>query len=260
MFKFKKFCVWMVFLALILNFFIPLEVQAVTRSEAENFYDEFSEAIRYSNISKIESYFNKYSEDEIIKNFRIANIKYPKTSSYFFIARGCQEIGELENAYKYYSKAINAINSIKKADSKTKGIIYKFRAVCNFTIIKNINRYDEKKLNEVFDDFESSLKNNSKDYDTFYALGKVYYDLEKYEEALSYLNMAKYLCEDYETKNEIQEQIVYVQEDLNKNKPGILSWLKEHSGDLLNLGAALATLAATVMSGGGGGEQYQEGY
>lgn len=262
MFRLKNFCVCFICLVLVINLLIPLEVQAVTKNEAIDFFNEFSSATNESNISKIKNYFNKYSEDGFIENFRIANIQYPKTSAYFFIARGCQEIGELENAYEYYSKAINSINSVKNADGETRGIIYKWRALCNFDIIKNSNRFDEKRLEKMFDDFETSLRNNAKDEDTFHVLGIIYYDLGEYETALQCLYKAKSLCKDYETAKEIQKLIVSVQKDIDRNKPGMIDWAKDHVGDIAQLGAVVLGLAKIGLAifGGGGAEQYQEGY
>ncbi len=258
MFKLKKFCVCFICLVLVINLLIPLEVQAVTKNEAIDFFNDFSSATNESNISKIKKYFNNYSEDEFIEIFRIANVTYPKTSAYFFIARGCQEIGELENAYKYYSKAINSINSIKNANAEFKGCIFKNRAICNFQRIKN--KYDEKICDEMIKDFEISLSYNPNDYDTYYNFGYIYCDyIGDKKIGLNFLNKAKTLCKNPKIKEEIQEEI-------DEYKPGIFStvWdmVKKRRKELIKIGWELTKIYIQykVASSNYDAQYYEEDY
>ena len=246
MLKLKKFCVCVVCLVLVINLFVPLEVQAVTKREALDFYNSFNNAIKESTISEIRDCFENYSENEIIEIFRVSGISYPKTQAYFFIAGGLQEIGALEKSYEYYSKAISCINNIKDVDHELKAVIFKCRATCLFYMMYAINKFDEKNVKKMFDDFEISLKSNANDYDTFYALGTVYSVLGDKETELKCLTMAKNLCEDYETKQEIQERIISAQKDIDKNKHGILDWAKEHSDDLLKISSEVLKIIALL--------------
>lgn len=258
MLKLKKFCVCIVCLVLVINLFVPLEVQAVTKDEAIDFYNDFSNAIVESKISEIRDCFENYNENEIIEIFRVSGISYPKTQSYFFIARGLQELGALEKSYEYYSKAISCINSIKNIDNEFKAIIFKCRASCLFYMMYANNKFDEKNVKKMFDDFEISLKSNANDYDTFYTLGVVYSVLGDKETELNCLARAKNLCEDYETKQEIQERIISAQKDIDKNKPGLIdgliNWGKENSSELLKFGTAVLSVIAVLSGGGGDGQ------
>lgn len=249
----KKITTLIVCLLILLNIFIPTNIHAITKNEATDFVNTFINTINESSISEIKKYLENYSEDKIVEIFRIAETNYPKTSAYFNIARSLQEIGNLQEAYKYYSKAVECTKGIKNMDHESKAIIFKFRAVCNFLMMRNIGKFDKEKTDRMFNDFDISLQNNANDYDTFFTLGIVYVTLENKTYALKSFEKAKDLCPDSKTKKEIQKYI-------DNNEEGFMDWVKEHSGTLLVLGAATIKAIPAVLSffGGGNGGEYQE--
>lgn len=219
MYKFKKYCVWTVCLALIISLFIPLEVLSVTKNEVEKFiymieqsdtidvYSIFSHKAGKKYSKKFKKDINKYLTDEskIIEMFKSHDFKNPDIWAYFYMAEGYCITDEKEIAYNYYTKAINILNKNKVKDSKAY-MLFRQRAWCSFEMR---NKYHNESIKNACSDIEEAIKLNSDDWLTFYYAGNISYFSLYFGEtfAIDLLEYSKSLCEKIEIKDTIQKEI-----------------------------------------------------
>ncbi len=229
MLKIKKICTWLILVALIVNFFVPLEIQAETKNEANNFVDKFTNAVNNSDKYEIEECLNN-SEAKIIDMFKNCSNdsyiqKYPQAMAYWYIAEGSNKIGRLNKSYNYYTKSINMFKNIENADAFMSEL-YRERAMCVFEM-RGSNDLNDSNVRKAFEDIQQAYNFNSDDWITIYYRGLMNIEVGETEIGLNQLMAAQSMCPSIDGQNRIQNMI----NEVRGPEPGIVDTAVEYVTD-----------------------------
>lgn len=175
---------------------------------------DFVGALQASQINIIKVYLQKNIND-IVNDFKnteldIPLIQNPENFAYYCVATGSLKIGDLENAYKYYTKLLTS-SSINKDDIAT-FVAYRNRALCTFIM-------NENNVEEAMKDIKEILGVDKEDWLTYYYAGVMESRSGNRTIALEDFRKAKSICEDNsEFSSKIQERIDELENDNRWNE------------------------------------------